>query len=130
VQPTLAPSHYPETYHPLPPRPTSSQIYTLPFCLSVSYATSHSCITTFSKKQVIVRRDNQVILTGYWDPQTGLWRIPIGPLPTTAPPHLTPTESLKEAYELKHGKPFPRPFGFDMTKFHYANSTYQTKSNA
>ena len=100
--------------------------------LSIGQLCDHGCIATFSKDKVIIHRHNRIVLTGYRDPQTGLWRIPIDPLPkipAATPPHLTPSEILEEAYESKHGSPSPRPFGFDMTKFHRANSAYQTKSN-
>jgi hypothetical protein len=95
--------------------------------LSIDQLCDHGCIApTFTKEKVTLTRDNQTIITGYQDPKTSLWHIPIE---SKTPCLNFVTDRLEEEYEQRYGKPSPTPFGFDLNNvIPQANSAYQTKT--
>jgi hypothetical protein len=101
--------------------------------LSIGQLCDHGCEATLTETQVIITRNNKVIITGYRDPQTNLWRIPINPMaptPTAHPGELAVRARLELAYQNQHGRPAPRPFEFDeANQMPQANNAYQTSTN-
>jgi hypothetical protein len=53
--------------------------------LSIGLLCDHGCTATFNKKHVKISYRNAIILTGYRDPDTNLWKVPLQPTVPTDP---------------------------------------------
>jgi hypothetical protein len=74
--------------------------------LSTGLLCDHGCIATFDKTSVTIKLSNNIILTGFQDPQTNLWHLPIAPIP------------VKNTLSTERNHPTT----------HHANNAYQTKT--
>ena len=45
--------------------------------ISIGQLCDNECIVTFDKHKVIVSKNKDITIEGYWDPTNGLWRFPI-----------------------------------------------------
>jgi hypothetical protein len=74
--------------------------------LSIGLLCDHGCTAIFDKQHVKISYENAIILTGYRDPETNLWKVPFQPTPAQ-------TQPAQPAWTLPHTQ-------------HHANSDYHT----
>jgi hypothetical protein len=74
----------------LPPLATTTHLLPLfrDSLLSIPVLCDHGCTATFDEEHVTITKNNKLILQGPRDPRTRLWKIALGPKPTSS---LAPT---------------------------------------
>ena len=45
--------------------------------ISIGQLCEDECIVTFDKHKLIVSKNKDIIIEGYWDPKNGLWQFPL-----------------------------------------------------
>ena len=45
--------------------------------VSIAQLCDHDCVATLDKTSVVITRHNSTVLTGFRDPSTNLWRLPL-----------------------------------------------------
>jgi hypothetical protein len=76
--------------------------------LSIGLLCDHVCTAIFDKQHVKISYKNAIILTGYHDPETNLWKVPLQPTPAQ-------TQPAQPAWILPYTQ-------------HHANSAYHTST--
>jgi hypothetical protein len=73
--------------------------------LSIGQLCDHGCTATFNRTSVSIQRNNKTILTGFRDPHTNLWCLPITSSTNPAPPPTqqssAPNHLACNAYQAK-----------------------------